>query len=593
MKQFKLLNRVVYTEDIITSEDFRNYNFDLNPKFIYSKSKSTEELSSSNASNYLEFSSVKNIIFYYQGKLMNVPFSKSEIFTSTDLELLEKQKLLAFLYSIMKIKNKDVDVNSTTDIQKDYELDDGILSLVQSNLSEQSSVFLKKNFSDKIQSMITLILANTDPNCQSTLMTVDELITKIHKFLLSLQIYGNTPFLYPSYGSSEFTQALCRLGAVYGAIFLVNEAFKIHVEVNKDFIKGGYKYNIHFNDEENKQQFDLKVKNVVINEIYLSDLGSSIQLSSELLVKKNIESNKYKLLKYICFVSIKHITELRKNNNGVVYFKIMKNDPVLNNAYGFTTIEYFHNSNSAPLNRSLLQIYINNDDEDVKEEIFIETCKGIIEGFIKRRIDEIKKEIKDNYDLNKENNEFENKLRNIEIIEKHNVESKSEEKSIKEDNSVEPNDDSNNNKNENQKDNRKTQMEEKEKKDDEDVIQFNKQKKEKKEKISLIPEIILQYEFIQVVSNRNVDIIQSENKSNTIHITQNDYINIDLDYYYIECESLVKSAIGNEAIEITKEEERINKSNVSEDTDLINELFNSISLTNTQKKEEFKMKEEN
>ena len=45
----------------------------------------------------------------YDDKFLNVPFSKSEIFISNDLDLLEKQKLLNFIFSVMKLKNNNVD----------------------------------------------------------------------------------------------------------------------------------------------------------------------------------------------------------------------------------------------------------------------------------------------------------------------------------------------------------------------------------------------------------------------------------------------------------------------------------------------------
>jgi RAB protein geranylgeranyltransferase component A len=46
----------------------------------------------------------------FNDQFLNVPFSKSEIFISNDLDLLEKQKLLNFIFSVMKLKNNNVDV---------------------------------------------------------------------------------------------------------------------------------------------------------------------------------------------------------------------------------------------------------------------------------------------------------------------------------------------------------------------------------------------------------------------------------------------------------------------------------------------------
>ena len=108
-------------EPVLEKENYRQYNFDLNPKFLYARSKSSSELIDSKASNYIEFNSIRKIYFMYDDKFLNVPFSKSEIFISNDLDLLEKQKLLNFIFSVMKLKNNNVDVNSTVDIKKDID----------------------------------------------------------------------------------------------------------------------------------------------------------------------------------------------------------------------------------------------------------------------------------------------------------------------------------------------------------------------------------------------------------------------------------------------------------------------------------------
>ena len=82
IKKISLINREVNSElePVIEKENFREYSFDFNPKFIYAKSKSCSELLDSLASNYIEFNSVKRIYYMYNDKFVNVPFSKSEIF---------------------------------------------------------------------------------------------------------------------------------------------------------------------------------------------------------------------------------------------------------------------------------------------------------------------------------------------------------------------------------------------------------------------------------------------------------------------------------------------------------------------------------
>lgn len=59
-----------------------------------------------------------------------------------------------------------------------------------------------------------------------------DVMKKTFKFISSLQVYDDSPYLYPLYGSSEFNQALCRMASVYGAIFIVNESLKFSLSEN-------------------------------------------------------------------------------------------------------------------------------------------------------------------------------------------------------------------------------------------------------------------------------------------------------------------------------------------------------------------------
>ena len=248
-------------EPVLEKENYRQYNFDLNPKFLYARSKSSSELIDSKASNYIEFNSIRKIYFMYDDKFLNVPFSKSEIFISNDLDLLEKQKLLNFIFSVMKLKNNNVDVNSTVDIKKDIELDDDFLyNEIKKNLNEKANEFLVKHFNNKIIDMILLILSNQNLNNKD--MTVDQMCDQIYKFLISVQIYDNTPFLIPQYGSSEFTQAMSRLSAVNGSIFLINDLLEFDVKYNKEKKdeKSG-NFLVEVLDGEKNEKFKIRTRN--------------------------------------------------------------------------------------------------------------------------------------------------------------------------------------------------------------------------------------------------------------------------------------------------------------------------------------------
>ena len=346
-------------EPIIEKENFRQYNFDLNPKFLYAKSKSSAELIDSKASNYIEFNSMKKIYFMFEDKFLNVPFSKSEIFISNDLDLLEKQKLLNFIFSVMKLKNNNVDVNSTVDVKKDIELDDDFLfNEIKNNLNTKASEFLVKYFNNKIIDMILLILSNQ--NLNNIEMTVDQMCDKIYKFLISVQIYDNTPFLVPQYGSSEFTQAMSRLSAVNGSIFLINDLLECNIKYNKEKKdeKSG-NFIIEITDGEKNEKFSINVDKIIINNSYIDNGTSSpVKLEDEIKNKiKNKKENNY-VYKFTSFYSIRSINQLESIKEGPQFYRVPKNNSVIKNEYEFDVIKYFNNTCVSPNNRTLLYIQL-------------------------------------------------------------------------------------------------------------------------------------------------------------------------------------------------------------------------------------------
>jgi RAB protein geranylgeranyltransferase component A len=183
----------------------------------------------------MEFISVKKIYLHENKKFLTIPCSKSEIFTSEDLELFDKQKLLNFIYAVMKLKNKEVDVNTTVDIKKEYEVENKIYQELVFNLNMNYNQFLAQRFSPFLQKIIKFVLANLDPNENSSNdLTVDYLTDNIYKYLNSLQIYDVNPFIYPLYGSSEFSQALSRMSSVLGSIYIVSDTLKMGVCKNNE-----------------------------------------------------------------------------------------------------------------------------------------------------------------------------------------------------------------------------------------------------------------------------------------------------------------------------------------------------------------------
>lgn len=55
-------------------------------------------------------------------------------------------------------------------------------------------------------------------------LTTSEGISRVQEFIQSLNIYGNTPFLYPIYGGGDILQSFCRINNVYAGITMLQTA---------------------------------------------------------------------------------------------------------------------------------------------------------------------------------------------------------------------------------------------------------------------------------------------------------------------------------------------------------------------------------
>ena len=610
MKNISYINKEIKSglEPITEKENFRQYNFDLNPKFIYAKSKSCSELIDSKASNYIEFNSVKKIFFMFNDKFLNVPFSKSEIFISNDLELLEKQKLLNFIFSVMKLKNNNVDVNSTIDIKKDIELDDDYLfNEIKKNLNMKALDFLKNNFNEKIIDMILFILANQTINTQN--MNVDQMCEQIYKFLISVQIYDNTPFLIPQYGSSEFTQAMSRLSAVHGTCFLINDLLSCNINYNKEYKKddtNDKKYIVEVKDSEKNETFKINVDKIIINSSYLDDLKSQIKFNEEIKIKNN---NTDFVFKYVAFYIIKDITELNSYKDGPFYYRVPKNNSFLKNEYNLDAFRFFNNTCYISNNRTMMQIVIFSDINEKDEEIFINKAQKISENFIKKIMDDLKEDILKNY----KDEDFKNKCKfnRIRIIEEIDKIKEEEEKKKKEEEEKKKKEEEERLKKEEEEKKKKEEEEKKENKEENKEENKKEEKKEEKkegavyippkrprtppkiEDISLTPEIIIKYEFKQKILMSDY-ILEDKDKHMDIIFTKNNFISTDLDEYFDQSMNILKhfdliKEKKEEKKELEKEEQqREEDDDEIEDNNLIDELFGEIENEENDKKEDDK-----
>jgi hypothetical protein len=309
-------------------------------------------------------------------------------------------------------------------------------------------------------------------------------------------------------------------------------------------------------------------------------LNSCLEFEKDININKinlNNNNNNFEenyLYKFTAYYCIKYIEEFYSQNDGPYFYRVPKNDPELKNEFAFDVFKIFKNNSQVPKNRMLLQIIIYNDLKEMNEEEFIKKSENISEIFINKIIENLKDDINKNY------NDIEFKkninLRGVKILEEENKKEEEEKK----------NDD---NKNE-EKNNENTINEEKkieEKKNDD---------KEKYEIISLNPEIILSYLFLNKI---NLNSYKCESKyvdniNNNIIFTKNNFTIIDLDFYFNESEKIINefNLPKNITETIQKKYNEDIEDEDQEDNQIIDELFNEINLEEEENKKEEEKKEE-
>ncbi|KAM4019913.1 rab proteins geranylgeranyltransferase component A 1 [Anomaloglossus baeobatrachus] len=192
--------RKVTYSDIV--REGRRFNIDLVSKFLYSRGLLIDLLIKSNVSRYTEFKNVTRILTYHHGKIEQVPCSRSDVFSSKQLSMIEKRTLMKFLTFCADYEQHP----------EEYE----------DHKEAMFSEFLHyKRLSPSLQHFVLCSIAMVSKSSS----TIEGLKATQH-FLRCLGRYGNTPFLFHMYGLGEIPQCFCRMSAVFGGIYCLHHSLR-------------------------------------------------------------------------------------------------------------------------------------------------------------------------------------------------------------------------------------------------------------------------------------------------------------------------------------------------------------------------------
>lgn len=192
----------------------RHFNIDLSPTLLYSLGAMVKLLISSNICRYAEFRAIDRVATLIGGEVKTVPCSRSDVFVTTEVNVVEKRIMMKLMETCMELCDKDSAKSGEENEEKTKTL----------------AAFKDKTFHEFLLSMkappkVLHYLMNTISMANKETAFGQGLIS-LKKFVESLGRYGNSPFLFPMYGCGEIPQCFCRLCAVFGGIYCLQRGIK-------------------------------------------------------------------------------------------------------------------------------------------------------------------------------------------------------------------------------------------------------------------------------------------------------------------------------------------------------------------------------
>jgi len=227
----------------------RSFNIDLTPSFILSRSLLVELMIVSSVSQYVDFRAIDSqyICTDLNNGLQSVPVSRSQVFSSTLIDLIEKRLLMRFLQSI--VPNHKISAQQQETANKEIEefSDRPFIEFLQSKrLPPKLMDFILYAIAGIEQTQLSLS-SSSSPSLPSSLIRTSDGVARTRLFLESIGRYSSGAFLFPIYGIGELPQAFSRLCAVNSGIYILRfppEAIVIdknneNEEVYKGLISAG------------------------------------------------------------------------------------------------------------------------------------------------------------------------------------------------------------------------------------------------------------------------------------------------------------------------------------------------------------------
>ena len=202
----------------------RQFSLDLLPQLFMANSSLIDKLMESNTAKYLEFQNMDRLVTFKHPEtegsgavISRVPLNRSDIFKHcrwlSPLEMRQLMKLVAQVEETLKAKATGTTDEDSADAQTAAE---------GAKTKETSGSFVDMLRSKFKLSQQTIDLLTLHGQLIPAETAVAEGFDRIGRFMGSVGRFdGATPFLVAQYGCGELPQNMCRVAAVWGAMFIL------------------------------------------------------------------------------------------------------------------------------------------------------------------------------------------------------------------------------------------------------------------------------------------------------------------------------------------------------------------------------------
>lgn len=229
-----------------------DFLIDINPRLVISDGNAIDGLIQSGISQNCEFQLMEKIYLLEEEKPEEIPCSKTEIFNNKTLKPKEKLHLTKFIQFCIDYVAKQKYGNVET-LNEHMLIHGRMLNRPQNKV--ESSFPIEKYMDKSFKSFLKEECKLNDKLCDIIIFTIANYIGKnsdemnsevgmknITSFIKGLGIYGNLPYLYSLYGTSDILQGFCRVSAVWGGIYMLcNNIIHFVYDNNNDEDKGNRK----------------------------------------------------------------------------------------------------------------------------------------------------------------------------------------------------------------------------------------------------------------------------------------------------------------------------------------------------------------